>query len=335
MDDFNINVLNESKNEWCSRLLNIFTPLIMEGIQSIFKESYKLCKTNDELDKYLMTFQNFIIRIPKWSQTILEEEKLRIIEKSGCSYLEDLITCVHVIQLKALTAIRVGQKQKKIDIDIPKLDVFIHKIYIHIARKIYTNVYLFETNISALLIQKNNRQIELLIQESIMNAIRDSIPVDTILKVYMDETIEEDVTEEIKEKEIKDKDEIRDFKKKTEDPILPEPKITPGFINDIPPLQDDDDDDDSRIKFNDVDMTRDEHNNDGNVLAPKTYERLDEISKIRNEQRKLEEEDDDEDEPIKLKIFEDSKVDTNSFKIDSLEPDIFSNDLLLGDIEEL
>jgi hypothetical protein len=329
MDDFNINVLNESKNEWCSRLLNMFTPLIMEGIQSIFKESYKLCKSNDELDKYLMTFQNFIIRIPKWSQTILEEEKLRIIEKSGCSYLEDLITCVHIIQLKALTAIRVGQKQKKIDIDIPKLDVFIHKIYIHVARKIYTNVYLFETNISALLIQKNNRQIELLIQESIMNAIRDSIPIDTILKVYMDETVEEDVTEEIKEKEIKNKDEIRELKKTTENISQPEPKITPGFIDDIPPLQDDDD---PRIKFNDVDMTRDEHNNDGNILAPKTYERLDEISQMRNEQRKLEEED-DEDEPIKLKIFENSNV--NPFKIESLEPEILSNDLLLGDIEEL
>jgi hypothetical protein len=311
----------------------MFTPLIMEGIQSIFKESYKLCKSNDELDKYLMTFQNFIIRIPKWSQTILEEEKLRIIEKSGCSYLEDLITCVHIIQLKALTAIRVGQKQKKIDIDIPKLDVFIHKIYIHVARKIYTNVYLFETNISALLIQKNNRQIELLIQESIMNAIRDSIPIDTILKVYMDETVEEDVTEEIKEKEIKNKDEIRELKKTTENISQPEPKITPGFINDIPPLQDDDDD--QRIKFNDVDMTRDEDNNDGNVLAPKTYERLDQISQMRNEQRKLEEDDDDEDEPIKLKIFENSNV--TPFKIDSLEPEILntSNDLLLGDIEEL
>jgi hypothetical protein len=146
----------------------------------------------------------------------------------------------------------------------------------------------------------------------------------------MDETVEEDVTEEIKEKEIKNKEEIRDLKKMTDEPNLPESKITPGFIDDIPPLQDDDD---QRIKFNDVDMTRAEHNNDGNVLAPKTYERLDEISQIRNEQRKLEEEDDDEDEPIKLKIFENSNV--NPFKIESLEPEILSNDLLLGDIEEL
>jgi hypothetical protein len=74
-----------------------------------------------------------------------------------------------------------------------------------------------------------------------MNAIRDSIPIDTILKVYMDETIEEDVTEEIKEKEFKNKDEVRDLKKNADNTNLPEPKITPGFIDDIPPLQDDDD----------------------------------------------------------------------------------------------
>jgi glycosyltransferase involved in cell wall biosynthesis len=47
-------------------------------------------------------------------------------------------------QLKLLTAMRVGQKQKKININIPKLDDFIHKIYVHVARKIYKNVYLFE-----------------------------------------------------------------------------------------------------------------------------------------------------------------------------------------------
>ena len=112
MDDFNINVLNESKNEWCNRLLNILTPHILEGLKSIFEESLQLCKTNSELDKYLMTFQNFISRIPKWSQTIIGEEINRIIERSGCNYLEDLITCVHIIQLKVLTCIRVGNKQK-------------------------------------------------------------------------------------------------------------------------------------------------------------------------------------------------------------------------------
>ena len=68
---------------------------------------------NDEENKYLMTFQNLLSTIPGWNPNTIETERNRIETSSGCKYLEDLITCVHIIQLKALTCIRVGQKQKK------------------------------------------------------------------------------------------------------------------------------------------------------------------------------------------------------------------------------
>ena len=134
MDDFQMSSLNESKNEWGSRLISIFTPHIVDGLKSIFNESFKLCRENGEYDKYLMTFQNFLSRIPKWNPAIIENERLRIVENSSCNYLEDLITCVHIIQLKTLTVMRAGQKQKKIDITIPKLDDFIHKIYLTLTK---------------------------------------------------------------------------------------------------------------------------------------------------------------------------------------------------------
>ena len=213
MDDFNVSSLHESKNEWCARLVTLLTPLIFDGYKSILEEAINLCRQNDEMNKYLMTFQNFISRIPKWNAVIIETEKKRIVQNSKCDYLEDLITCVHIIQLKILTAIRVGQKQKKIDIEIPKLDDFIHKVYINVARKLYKNVYLFEQDVMPLLAQKNNREIEVLIQEGIINTIRDNIPVESILKVYMDETIEEDVEitkeELIEEEPVEPSEEIK------------------------------------------------------------------------------------------------------------------------------
>jgi hypothetical protein len=192
MDDFVLSNLQESRNEWCSRLISIFTPLVSDGIKSIFSESWKMCIDNDEAGKYLMTFQNLLSRVPKWNSVIVEEERKRIIERSGCNYLEDLITCVHIIQLKVLTSIRVGNKQKKIDISIPKLDHFIHKVYIHVARKVYMNVYLFEKNINPLQMQKNNRELEMIIQECILTSIRESIPTEAIIRAYMDESIEQD-----------------------------------------------------------------------------------------------------------------------------------------------
>ena len=92
MDDFVISNLNESRNEWCSRLVSIFTPLVIEGFRSIFNESWNMCVDNDEISKYLMTFQNLLCRVPKWNSIIVEDERKRIIERSGCNYLDDLIT---------------------------------------------------------------------------------------------------------------------------------------------------------------------------------------------------------------------------------------------------
>lgn len=223
MDEYNINMLHSSKDEYCCRLLNILTPLMIEGIKSIFREALDLCKKNNEPSKYLMTFQNFITRVPKWNSEIIEIERKRIIDKSGCIYLEDLITCIHIIQLKLLTSMRVGQKQKKIDISILKLDEFIHKCYINVARKVYKNVYLFEINIESLQIQKNNRELEIIIKECILNTIRDSIPIETILKAYMDETVEDEYIEESKEELVNEK-----FDKETIEKIVKPNSETPN-----------------------------------------------------------------------------------------------------------
>ena len=201
MDDYSVTSLYESKNEWASRLVNILTPLIQEGFRSIFDESVKLCVGNKEQDKYLMTFQNLLSRVPKWNPNIIKEETSRIKERSTCGYLEDLITCVHIIHLKCMTVMRVGNKQKKVDIKIPQLSDFIHKIYVNTARKLYSNVYIFERGIQPLHIQRNNREFEIIVKESIYNTIRDNIPVEDLIKMYLEETIE-DVVEVTENEEV-------------------------------------------------------------------------------------------------------------------------------------
>ena len=201
MDDYSVTSLYESKNEWASRLVNILTPLIQEGIRSILDEAVKLCVGNKEQDKYLMTFQNLLSRVPKWNPNIIKEETARIKERSTCGYLEDLITCVHIIHLKCMTVMRVGNKQKKVDIKIPQLADFIHKIYVNTARKVYSNVYIFERGIQPLHTQRNNREFEIIVKECIYNTIRDNIPVEELIKMYLEDTIE-DVVEVTENEEV-------------------------------------------------------------------------------------------------------------------------------------
>ncbi len=350
MDDFVISNLNESRNEWCSRLVSIFTPLIVDGVRSIFSESWKICIQNDEANKYLMTFQNLLSRVPKWNNEIIEKERIRIVEKSGCDYLEDLITCVHIIQLKILTCIRVGNKQKKIDITIPKLDNFVHKVYVAVARKLYSNVYLFEKNIAPLQLQKNNRELEMIVQECILNVIRESIPTEEIIRAYMDESIEHE--EEVIVETIDTPEEASGSEEQTQDgsdkqnvtaemiekaetpTAVPEPEeeppITTQTIQDIRP----DENVVTTLSFNDIDSILDETNQVNEIEAPKSIEKLEELSTSRAMENSLYGSDDDDDERLKIDTKDLTLTDFDvldeqeSAKLDPAK-------IVLNDVEEL
>ena len=330
MDDFTTATLHESRNEYTSRLISILSPLIMEGYGSIFDEAWNLCKENDESEKYLMTFQNLISRVPKWNSEIVEKEKERIIEKSGCTYLEDLLTCVHVIQLKLLTTIRVGKKQKKIEIEIPRLEDFIHKAYIQVARKLYTNVYLYERYVTPLQKQKHSREVELIVQDCILNAVRETLPIESVLRAYMDESMEEEYIETIQEEKIQVKEE-------EEEPLTEVEKLKEEIKEKDSEAKikvDTSSKSNQGISFNDNDLAINENNQEEVISAPKTIERLEEISNLRNEQRKLdEEEDDDEDSGFKLKIS-DENLSLDNLGLENIGQKKDDN-IILSDIEVL
>ena len=395
MDDYNISVLSEAKNEYSANLVNILTPLLIQGLQSIFKEACSLCKDNDEYDKYLMTFQNFLTRVPKWNQELIDNETKRIVQQSKCNYLEDLLTCVHITQLKVLTSIRVATKQKKIDIDIPKLSDFIHKVYIKCARKCYSNVYLFETDIEPLTQQKNFRECETICKECVLNTVRESMPVEKILRAYMDETTEEEIVEEeivepVKEEvtdasnnlqesisaEVKEeikkaadaikagvdsenddtksavddtakvseekkdgqlKLEIEETIKDLENKLQTEKEVIKPTVqiateadpnNTVPTVKT------NAITFNDTDsiVNYDKKLSPSsvlpsaeNIVAPKTIERLEKISQIRSDQRKLDDEEEDDEDGNKLTIFSEAP----SLKLDALDVQVLDNSLSL------
>jgi len=327
MDDFNISILQGSKNEWCCHLVQIMSPFIMDGYKSILNEAIALCKRNEEHEKYLMTFQNYISRIPKWNSSIIENECKRIIEKSGCTYLEDLITCVHIIQLKMITAKRVGQKQKKIDINIPKLQDFIHKIYINTGRKLYKNIYLYEFGVPPLQAQKNIREIEILIEGAILETVRESIPIEQFLKIYMDESIEEEVIEDVKE-EIIDEPLESTHPESSQDNVEKKTNINSNDSSPNSPKEN------ISIKFDDVDYIKENDNSESEIIAPKSIERLEKISNIRHKERQDEEEEDEVQEKLTIS---DEPIILDNLDIHNLdEPTInVLPDLIVDDIEVL
>jgi len=287
MDDTNIVNLNESQHEWAVRLVRLIHTPIYDGIMTMFKEADALCIQSEEPEKYLMTFQNFLSRVPKWNDDIISKEVTRIIEKSKCTYLEDLLTCVHITHLKILSTVRTSKMQKKVEIDIPKLNTFIHTVYIHIARDLYSNVYLFNKDVQPLVFQQNRNEIIKCIKEAILNAVRDSIPVDKLLRAYLDET-----TDLLKEEKIKEKVEVK--------PEVKEEK--------------------KNLSFSDNDMAITVDNQHETIHAPKDEKTLEQIAEIRNKERKAMEAEEDED---KIKFVDDATpIAIDTIPLEVIEPPI-------------
>lgn len=314
MDDFVLANLNEAQNEWSSRLVDTLCPLLMEGIRSLFNEAWKMSLENNEIEKYLMTFQNLLCRVPKWNTSIIADECKRIIEKSGCNYLEDLITCVHVIQLKVLTCVRVGSRQKKIDISVPKLQDFIHRAYINVASKVYRNAYIFDKHAAALQQQKHNREFEIIVKECILKTVRDSIPTEAIVRAYLDESVEMEEEEVISDVPTPVLETGKDIS--IEEPVVapkipevvPMPEVVPAISNvSNEPIV-------NRLKFDDIDHAMDEHGQVSKIDAPKSIERLEEISVARALERKRQEE--EEADADKIVISDAIDVDLGIMNLD-------------------
>jgi len=183
--------------------------------------------------------------------------------------------------------------------------------------------------------------------------VRESIPVESILQAYMGETIEEDVVEEIKEqvieKPVEPNGETQIIKENKDDSAVEEKKDQQSAGSSSSPTNENEEpktlevitetENSSRLSFNDIDYARDENNNEIKVDAPKDIHRLEEISQYRNEQRRLETEqdNDDDDENPRLNIIdEDVKLDyLDIHNIDTPSQVNLMPDLLIDDIEVL
>jgi hypothetical protein len=201
------NFLVETKNEYTTHLNNILSPFIFEGLQSIYREAMKVAGTND----ILRTFQSFLKRVPKWNQTMIEEESNRIINSShSYGWINDLIKATLKSNLIVLMYNPTSAVQNKVNPgfyqDIKTTD-FIHKIYIECARELYNNPYLLYHNYPPIEIKRNQRDCMNIIKDCIKEAIRKLLPVKHILQIYLGDLIEPDRMDDKFERVISDAEE--------------------------------------------------------------------------------------------------------------------------------
>ncbi len=181
-----MNFLVETKNEYTIQLINILTPHLYEGFESIYTESKKIIKKGEE-KKILKAFQQFIKRIPSWNNNLIENETIRIRTASRCDFLNNLLKAVIKANIILLSNNNPNCNTTQINqefLDIP-LSKFIHKCYIECARQFYNSPYLFYHEIKPIDRKRNQRDANDFIKQSIKEAIRKILPVQHILNQYL------------------------------------------------------------------------------------------------------------------------------------------------------
>jgi hypothetical protein len=183
MEGADISVYGEAKGEYTRQLCVFLVP----SLESYFLQVLEEAKTlSPNPSKVLWHFQTLLQSIPDWNQDKVTRETEAIQKDCKCDYLEELLTAVFIAHTKVLSAIRLTTKQKKLQITIPKIDHFLHRVLSDSARALWTNAYLFaETN--SIDKQKNLRQVSSLLQESVLQGIRGLLPVKSILREYLQE----------------------------------------------------------------------------------------------------------------------------------------------------
>jgi hypothetical protein len=186
-----INFFIETKSEYTIQLVNVLTPLIYEGILSIYTEALKL---SNESNNVLKVFQSFLKRIPKWNTEMIKQETDRIMNNSkSFTWLSDLVKATVKANIIVLTYNPGNKNTNKIDpkyYQEIKIEDFIHKIYIECARELWNNPYLMYHQYPAIELKRNQRDTINLVKDSIKEAIRKLLPVKQILEIYLGETLE-------------------------------------------------------------------------------------------------------------------------------------------------
>lgn len=175
----------ETRNEYTIMLVNVLSPLIYEGIDSIYKDTVDL-KSSNHSNKILKMFQQFIKKIPNWNENIVRLETNRILTQSKCEYLLDLIKAVIKANIILLSNsnIETNLKVDENHLDI-NLENFIHYCYIECARQFYNMPYLFSKSFKPIDRKKNQKECMHIIDLCIRETIRKNLPVDNILKKYL------------------------------------------------------------------------------------------------------------------------------------------------------
>jgi hypothetical protein len=193
-----VSTYSEARNEYLKQLCTWIVPYMIQHYRTVWSGAAK-----GGQQKAMVVFQERCAEVPKWNQDTIDENVGKLLDSCRCDYLEELMAAVFIAHTKVLIAIRVSSKHKKLQITLPKLDHFLHRVFSECARSFWKAPYLFLDDQKPIEMQKNLLQAEALCNDAIGSAVRSLLPIKNILNEYLSDDVlsAEPIIEEGEKKE--------------------------------------------------------------------------------------------------------------------------------------
>ena len=223
-----LSVYSDARAEYTKQLCMFLVPAYFQFYIELLEKAKQHMVA--EPKRALWQFQTYLNEIHDWNMEKVNHEIHTVHTNCGCDYMEDLLTAVFIAHTKVLTAIRLSSNNKKVEINVPKVEHFLFKVLCETSKLLWSSTYLFRDGITGMEKQQNYRNIEQILNEGILQAVRNLVPVKSILKDFMnqdvaDTTPDEDSDEEDKEKELKEVKEVKEEEKEVKESKDPKNEI--------------------------------------------------------------------------------------------------------------
>ncbi len=172
-------VLVAAKEMYTQQLKKYLSPLIFQFYVELYENGVEEEKKESKYQNDLMKFQASLCNIPYWNQSILEKETTKILSK--VDFLMRLVAAIFLTYVKILASVRMGGNNKNIRVRIPTSDIFVHTVFCKSAEIIYYKPYSIRNH----KIREDKENIMEMINTGIDDSINSMIPLENILKEYL------------------------------------------------------------------------------------------------------------------------------------------------------
>ncbi len=222
----------EAKNHYISILCKTMAPLMTETFVNMYKEAITRGKGNREAT--IKNFKVLLEEVTNWNNSIIQTHSKEY--TNTCAYFSDLLAAVFVCYIKILSTVRMTKDSKKIQVKLPSNDNFIHACINNAATEFMDHIGVFREQDAIV----RNRKLRDVCHSSINKTLDDLIPVQMILRTYINPESNEFEFGDTSNMEPEQKEESESEEEEDEaeagasEPQLPEE--TPAQQEPVPPM---------------------------------------------------------------------------------------------------